>query len=428
MKSGLSLPVPRVGMLGAWPIRSVAGPARTLGWGLAITLAQVLVACLLSGQSRLGDAYLRLCHWDGGWYQTIVEQGYWAPPDFSHGYVGTVGFFPGYPLLARCIKAACGLSSEAALLLGSQLACWGFWTYLLLFCERWRLPGRLAALGAGIVLVHPGSFFLVASYSESFFLMNLLGFLYWARSDHPAGKAAAGIHGLLMTATRIVGVPLVVAPLLDAWLCGADTAQGPGPPRNRLGAALLVGATASLGCLLFFGYCQWRFGQWDLYQKTQAAGWGLHADYAGLFSPKILHVHWPHLRSEGFIDPEFLSRLSVPMTVLVLGILVAIEWYWARVHPDSGWRVRAPFLLCAGLLFYVSASAQSTRAMSSMIRYTLCVQLMLALAVVHLLARVGAPTSRARGWGWVAAAVWGAVSASFQLALTYRFTHGEWVA
>jgi hypothetical protein len=411
----------------AFGAHAFAAPARALAWGLAITLTQVLVACFLSGQGNLQDAYLRLFGWDGGWYRSIVEVGYYSPPDLGHGHYGNTGFFPGYPLFARLVKVTLGLRSFPAMLLASQLACWGFWTYLLLFMHRWRLPSSLAALAVGIVLAHPGSFFLVASYSESLFLMNLLGFLYWAQSSHPAAKPMAALHGVVMTATRIVGLPLVIAPLIDAWLSRRDSTAGLALGKRRLAVALLVGAGASLGCLLFFGYCQWRYGQWDLYQKTQAAGWGLHADYLGLFSPAIFRIHWP-LRSEGFIDPEYLSRLSVPATLLLLGVLALVEGRLAWSLPDSGWRARAVFLVCAGLLFYVAASAQSTRAMSSMIRYTLCVQVMLALAVVHLLSRVGSGSSPTRRLAWAVAAVWGAVSASFQLALTYRFTHGQWVA
>jgi hypothetical protein len=431
MKSSPSRPAPIAGTLcgapGAWPAQTLAAPARALGWGLAITLAQVLVACLLSGQSNLGDAYLRLFCWDGVWYRKIVEQGYWTPPDLHHGYLGSVGFFPGYPLFARCLKLLFHVQSAPALLLASQLACWGFWTYLVLFFQRWRVPAGLAALGVGMVLVHPASFFLVASYSESFFLMNLLGFLYWAQSSRPAARPAAALHGLLMTATRIVGVPLVIAPVIDACLCRSDAPSGLAAGKKRLTAPLLVGAGASLGCVLFFGYCQWQFGQWDLYQKTQAAGWGLHADYVGLFKPAILGIHWPQW-GEGFIDPEFVSRLSVPATLVCLGALAAVEWRLAQLIPGSGWRARAAFVVCAWLLLYVSASAQSTRAMSSMIRYTLCVQAMLALAVVHLLSRVGPASSRTRRCAWAVAALWGTASASFELALTYRFTHGQWVA
>jgi hypothetical protein len=385
------------------------------------------MTCLLSGQRRLGDAYLRLFCWDGFWYRKIVEHGYWTPPDFQHGYVGSVGFFPGYPLFAGLLRTVCHLPSTQALLLASQLACWGFWTYLFLFFQRWRLPARLAALGAALVLVHPASFFLVTSYSESFFLMNLLGFLYWAQDTRPAARPAAALHGLLMTATRIVGVPLVIAPVIDAWLSRDAAASGLANRGRCLAVPLLVGTAASLGCLLFFGYCQLRFGQWDLYQRTQAAGWGLHADYLGLFSPAIFRVHWPQW-GEGFIDPEFLSRLSVPATLVCFVILVAVEWRLARLRADSGWRARAVYLFCAGLLFYVSASAQSTRAMGSMIRYTLCVQAILAPAVVCLLSRLGPRTPRTRRLAWAAAAVWGIVSASFGLALAYRFTHGLWVA
>jgi hypothetical protein len=91
-----------------------------------------------------------------------------------------VAFFPGYPLLARAVAAAAGLRIEYALPLTSQLACWGFWTYLLRILQGWRVPSRLAFGTVVIILSHPAAFFLVVGYAESLFLMTLLGYLYWS--------------------------------------------------------------------------------------------------------------------------------------------------------------------------------------------------------------------------------------------------------
>src|SRR5262249_17122895 len=152
----------------------------------------------------------------------------------------------------------------------------------LLFFQRWRLPRGLTALGVAAILAHPASFFLVAGYSEALFLMSVLGFLYWAEQPHRGAGAIAAVHGVVMTATRIVGVPLVAVPLLHACLTGGRRLE-----LRRLVRPLLLGAVALLGCGLFFAFCQWRFGHWDLYTRANAVGWGVHPHYLALFSERI---------------------------------------------------------------------------------------------------------------------------------------------
>src|SRR5262249_42414601 len=141
--------------------------------------------------------------------------------------------------------------------------------------------------------------------------------------------------------------------------------------------ALSLGAIASLGAGLFFAYCAWRFGDWDLYSKTEQVGWKVRPDYLGLFSLRIFHVHWPWVR-EPLIDPEFVSRLTVPVTVLLFVVAAVAEWWLARRSPDSGWRFRLGLYACAFFLLYVPVAAHCTRGMSSMSRFALCVQVMLA--------------------------------------------------
>ena len=85
--------------------------------------------------------------------------------------------------------------------------------------------------------------------------MSLLGFIYWSGARSRAAPFLAGLHGLLLTATRITGLPLVVYPVLHAWL---NAPREAGRRRNtaRLLAALAVGMFAALGAVLFFLYCQ----------------------------------------------------------------------------------------------------------------------------------------------------------------------------
>jgi hypothetical protein len=407
---------------------SVVAFGIALGCGLAITLAQLILACLLSDGATLGQAYTNLCRWDGGWYASIVETGYHSPPMLTSKDWGNVAFFPGYPLSALAVQKLTGLRTPHALLLAAQLACWAFWTYLLLLLRRQQVPPRLCLLGVVLILIHPAAFYLVASYSEPLFLTAVLGFLYWADTKQPRAGVLAALHGVLMTGTRLVGLPLVIYPLCHAWLCRETSRRQPTRPMRTYVAAALVGATASLGCLAFFGYCQWRFGAWDQYMKTGHVGWGITPDYLGLFSWRTLHVRVPgfkYLLPEG---GEFLSRVAVPAAIALFAALIVAEWKLARSRGDTGWRYRAGLYLCAALMFYVPASAQCTRGMTSMIRYALCVQVLLAMAFVHLLARIG-PLNPVAGWRLkLFLSAWCTICFLLQLMFTWRFAHGLWVA
>jgi hypothetical protein len=399
---------------------------QALGCGIALTLAQVVLACGLSGQTDLEEAYLTLFEWDGGYYGSIVQHGYSVTPSDLPGMQGAanVAFFPGYPMLVGLVQAVGRFDKiQYPLLLTSQLCCVGFWTYLLLFLQRWRIPAGLATLGVLGVILHPAAFYLVASYSESTFLMALLGFLYWSdRRWYPL----AALHGFVMTATRLVGLPLVVLPLLAAWL----DAGGPTTARAMLRRSFtpaVVGMVAALGSLCFFGFCQWRFGHWDAYMRIEESAWHVRPDYLAVLSPRIFHIHWPSLH-DGFIDPEFVSRLSVPVTLLAFALLFWLEWRFARLVPGTQWRSRVGLYLGAGLMFYICVSGHSARGMSSMVRFTLCVDVLLVLAAVHLLRRAWPVQALREKTASLALGALACLSFAFQVALAYRFVHGKWVA
>jgi hypothetical protein len=407
-----------------WSDSAIAGAA---GWGLIITLLQVALAIYLADGHPRFRLYYRLFAADSGWYQSIVDNGYVSPPVLTPQYHGNVAFFPGYPLFVRLVKSALSLDTRTAALLASQLAAWAFWSYLLLFLHRWRLNARLRMLGVLLVAAHPAAFFLVAGYSESLFLMNVLGFLYWASSHRRNAGFLAAAHGFVMTATRLVGLPVVVFPLVLVLLkADANRSVQYRPQERPMLRALLLGAAASAGALLFIAYCTWRFGAWDLYAKTEKVGWSVSPDYLGLFSLRIFHIHWPCL-SEPMIDPQYISRLTVPVAVLLLALAAVAEWRLARRCTNSGWRFRLGLYVCAFFLLYVPVAAHYTRGMSSMTRFALCVQTVLALAAVHLLTRMNLGTAGSRRLTWICG-VWCAASFAVQLMLTWRFVHGLWVA
>ncbi|HEV3259938.1 MAG TPA: mannosyltransferase family protein [Gemmataceae bacterium] len=395
---------------------------------LAVTLGQVVLACTLSGRSNLAAAYQALDQWDSQWYARLAEQGYPDTLPEVRADMAKLGFFPGYPLFARLVAAVTGLPATTALLVAAQVACWGFWTYVFLFLRRWQVPAPVAAAGVLAVLVHPCAFFLVAGYSESLFLLSVLGFFYWCSVRTQGAWLLAAAHGVVMASTRIVGLPLAVCPLLlsVASLTWGERGHAEHGLRRVLSAGLL-GGLASLGGLLFFAFCRLQYGRWDAYMYCQHAGWGITPDYLALFNPEIYRVAWPGF-IDGLVNPNDLSRLCVPGTIVLFLALALIECRAARGDRARTWRERAGLYLAGGLLFYIAVAGLANSGLVSMIRYSFCAHVVLALAAVHLAARVPswkAPAGRVAVALFTVALV---VSAVCQLMLAHLFTHGEWVA
>src|SRR5215469_11879511 len=186
--------------------------------GFAVTFLQVGIAvALLAPEEPITQRYTALVQHDAYWFRNIMDRGYRTivpPIDHKVMEVSNVAFFPAYPAIAALVRHAFNLSSETALLVTAQFAAWGFWTYFFLFCRRWNVPRALQICGTLLVFANPAAFFLVAGYSESLFLMALLGFMYWSTAEGRTAKVLAAMHGVVMSATRIVRIVCAAFPLV----------------------------------------------------------------------------------------------------------------------------------------------------------------------------------------------------------------------
>src|SRR5882762_2899008 len=191
---------------------------RPWSMGLLVTLIQLfLTVFLLAPEGPFSFRYQSLVQHDGYWFVNILERGYQTTvPPINHKVmeVSNVAFFPAYPALAAVVRSIFRVETETALVIAAQLAAWGFWTYFFLFCERWKLSPTLRILGTLAIVAHPAAFFLIAGYSESLFLMALVGFIYWSGAEGRAAKILAALHGIVMSATRVVGIPCAAYPVV----------------------------------------------------------------------------------------------------------------------------------------------------------------------------------------------------------------------
>src|SRR6478735_7791222 len=170
--------------------------------GCAVTLLQVTMAvALLAPDNPIAERYSALVQHDSYWFMNIIDRGYQTivpPIDHKVMEISNVAFFPAYPAIAALLRKAFNISTGKALLITAQLAAWGFWTYFFLFCRRWKVARSLQICGTLLILANPAAFFLVAAYSESLFLMALLGFIYWSTAAGRMAKVLAAMHGMVM--------------------------------------------------------------------------------------------------------------------------------------------------------------------------------------------------------------------------------------
>jgi hypothetical protein len=407
---------------------------------LALTVLQIFMISLWSEESDYVSIFKGLTQWDSHWYLGITRRGYQFVGFDKIAYEqSNVAFFPGYPLAVAGISRLLRVDPELGLYLTAQLFCWLMWVYLFLFYRRWQVSPLWQILASLIIFIYPTSFYLCVGYSESLFMASLLGFFYWSvYLDSPRRMLLAGIHGLAMSATRILGLPLALIPFLNLL-----------NPVKRAGFRCwfwtgIVVSLALLGGLGFFLYCQLRFGRWDLYMEMQS--------YLGPSSPNylaILQAHtYTHLFSPGYWQSLFsssaalrdggwgisASQLFVPLTLgslLVTGLMDAAGVMAGR---SQCWRERLGFHLAAWAMFYIALTGTSPLGQRSMSRYCLPVHILQVLALVHWAKHTDFSFIPQRVLGYLGTILklgYGLLALIFlalNQILTWRYVHHLWVA
>src|SRR3954467_5792803 len=394
--------------------------------GLAVTLLQVLMALLIAPEGPVSYRYDTLVQHDSFWFANIIDRGYQTTvPPVAHKMmeVSNVAFFPAYPALAAILHYGAQLSIYNALLLTAQAAAWGFWSYFFLFCDRWNISPLVQFFAALTIAAHPAAFFLVAAYSESLFMMGLFGFMFWSTAEGRGARALAVLHGFLMSATRIVGIPCAAYPVVQAVF--KNGWRGIGDVRSwmkRYGPSVLVMAGATLGAGVFFLYCLVRWGRWDLYMLTQQSGWAIIPDYLAILKPSSYRGLVPALN-----NPTEASQMTMTLGgILLIGVLLCE--LLAVVRRKFAWTTRVGFYFCGAVIYYISVSGVASVDMESMLRYEFCLHALIVLAIVHFLHQLPTPRLWVRASGMAAMALLSAAGLSVQGWYVWNFTRGNWVA
>jgi hypothetical protein len=318
-------------------------------------------------------------HWDPGHYVRIAEAGYRSSGEDALFIV----FFPLFPLLVAVAELVVRNLVVASLVVTTLASVASGW--LLYRLVRLDAPAVQARGAVVLLFAFPTAYALFAPYSESVFLAAVLGSTYAARTGR---WWLAGLAGLAATATRVVGLALVPALLVEAFGGRGRTAGA----ARKLAAIGLV----PLGFVAYLGINEVVHGDPLHFLQVQRDHW-----FQRMVPP------WTPIADA--VEAMRGTELTVETFLVHPARLVAIAF--ALVVLAAGWRsLRAAdrVFSAATMLMVLSASW-----LISLPRYL--------LAVYPLFTTLGA-LGRRRGVLWIAAAV----GFSLQVLLFSRFARGMW--
>ena len=234
-----------------------------------------LLVRYIAHASTMGDASVTgfvdgLCRWDCGWYVRLSEEGYDPFPVPSMINAGNWAFFPLYPMLVGALRAVTGLptmmvASATSIMLSIAAA-----------RIAWPLLGRnmrAYTLFSAFLLAGPFSIYFATFYTEVLFLtLTICVFAALQRRDY----LAAGVFAALVSGTRIVGVFIVLAIALQAWLDHRErggTVIGFVPAVLKRPDILVAIFVAPLGLFAYMAYLHWHIGDALAFSHVQRA-WG----------------------------------------------------------------------------------------------------------------------------------------------------------
>lgn len=318
-------------------------------------------------------------HWDPGHYLRIADVGYRSSGEDALFIV----FFPMFPLvvaaagfvLRNLVVASLVVTTAASVASG----------LLLYKLVRLDAPERVARGAVVLLFAFPTAYALFAPYSESVFLAAVLGSVYAARTGR---WWLAGLAGMAAAATRIVGLALVPALLVEAFVMQRD--------RGSRGAKVASIALVPLGFVAYLGINQVVHGDPLHFLGVQRDHWFQQAVPPWRpVTDAIEAMRGAELTMETFlVHPARLLAIAFALVVLA-----------------AGWRsLRATDRVFSAVTMLMVLSASW---LISLPRYL--------LAVYPLFTTLGA-LGRRRGLVWAAAAA----CFVLQLLLFSRFARGMW--
>lgn len=300
--------------LGVPEVRHVR--SRTSGGGRSFAASVYLLSRAATFVTAAGIALISmspiadvLSRWDGGWYLSIVRDGYPSsvPSGFGVAAQSSIAFFPGYPLLIRASAAIPGISPTVAgigvSLIAGLVATIGVWHLAARLSDE-RTADRTVVLFAFL----PSAFVLSMVYADALFLALAVWCLI-ALLDRR--WVVAGITAAAAGFVRPSAVALFAA---CAW--GAIAAIRNGASWRALAAPAL----APWGSLLYLGYVWIHTGRVMAFFEVEDRGWGNRFDF-GITNVRAVLRHVGSARLTFFV-----AILAVFVGALGVGLWLLVRW------------------------------------------------------------------------------------------------------
>ena len=335
----------------------------------------------------------RLARWDSGYYLKISNNGYEIN--------GTEkAFFPLYPLLISILRELTGISSIWA---GLIISAASFATACFLLYQWVRLDySSDIALGTVVcICIFPMSFFFLAIYAESVFLLTSIASVYFARKGR---FIESGIAIALAGATRPPAFLLAI-PFVIEFIHQQDFSRS---KISKFVIGCIIAPSGLAGYFLFLAIQSGNFNVFELYMSVQNSEWNRSLSW-----PWITFAHSIQALAFGKnINPDWFSRTIVAQN-LFFAFIGLLTLFWSPLKL----RYSTTAFLFGSMLFYFSNHGPNGYAFWSFPRH------FAAIFPVYLIASIASNRLDKR-FQWVLALI------SFGLLCVYTawFASGRWVA
>lgn len=321
--------------------------------GIRIGLEAIgLVSLAIHDQPVLTNALDLWNQWDAHAYLRLAEGGYVrsSPPPNTDAPFDIVNF-PFFPLAVRIVSLVVqnlllsGLVVSFAASVGA-----GYFLFRLVALDADETTAWRAVL---LLFSFPTAYFLATPFTEALFLFAVLASVYAARTSRWAG---AGVAGALATGTRVTGIVLAPALLMEVFARRAGV-------RERVRRLAWI-SVAAAGLVTYLAINQIVHGDPLYFLQVQRTNW--HNQLAPPWESVEFAIE-PLLAggNDSTLEIIYIGRIAgvlvaLPLLILTLGRLrlpdVLYGWTALLFLLSSSWLISFPrYLLALYPLFVVGA-------------------------------------------------------------------------
>ncbi len=329
---------------------------RSVFWRIVALVAAVRVILEGIGLASLrahghgwGRALEMWSAWDAPHYLRLAEVGYRPHTVPSGDDPLFIVFFPFFPLAVRIASVVfrnlilSGLVVSFLASIGS-----GWFLYKLV---RIDAPHDEAWRAVLLLFAFPTAYFLAAPYTEALFLFAVLACMYAARTDR---WARSGFAGALATGTRVAGIALIPALVVEA--------------RGRIRRMPWIALTA-LGLLVYLAINQIVHGDPLWFLRVQREHWYQHAvppwepivDSVRALFTKSPHGDTRFIHTGRLIGFVFGVVVLVPATRRLRAADAVYAWSGFVLVLSASWLLSLPRYLIALYPIFTFGARQSRR-------------------------------------------------------------------